>query len=344
MAFQNVPGNARIKTILRASLGRKRVPPALLFAGPEGSGRRETALELAKALNCRRLEDDACDDCPSCRAIGAGNHPDIIEVIKLPWDPDKDNNGAEGNGPMNIDNIRIKQTKRMIELAHMKPMIGRKRVFLIGNADEMEEAAAQSSLKILEEPPESAQFILITSKLDALPPTITSRCRTLAFQPVAFDEIVDDLRGRGVEEAEARIIASVARGNLDQARELGENWEDAREKREEAWNLFRSILGGSPDFLEWFASLRKTAVKDELEKILVQFQGFLRDLLLLGESAESAGLFNPDLEGSLRAIAPVSDPERVLRMSAAVDGALLSMERNANAALLAGAFYARMTG
>ena len=80
MAFKDIAGNKGIKRILHLALERGRVPNSLVFGGPEGVGKTAMALTLAKALNCADLTTDACDECPSCRAIDAGSHPDVMVI------------------------------------------------------------------------------------------------------------------------------------------------------------------------------------------------------------------------------------------------------------------------
>jgi DNA polymerase-3 subunit delta' len=344
MAFARIPGNAGIKSILRSALRRKRVPPTLLFAGPEGVGQRETALELAKALNCLQLVDDACDTCASCRTIEDGCHPDVIDVKKLPVKNDRHKNADSDEEAKEVTVIKIEQMREAIGLAAMKPMTARKRVFLIDDASEMSPDSANSSLKILEEPPSYAQFILITSNPDQLLPTIKSRCQTFDFGPISTEEMVAVLRQRGFAEGQARTMAQVVQGNYQRAMKM--DWDDVQAERATAWELFRSMIrdeDGSA-FVRRFAFGRKSASREELEATLELFVGFLRDLLLLGETDGSGRLFNPDFEDALREVASFLEPGRVLRMLSAVDGALYFLDKNMNAGLLAGTFYARMTG
>ncbi|MCX6566883.1 MAG: hypothetical protein NTW38_10780 [Candidatus Aminicenantes bacterium] len=365
MAFDQIPGNVPLKDILRSALRRKSVLPSLLFCGSEGAGQRETARELAKAFNCERQSDDACDECPSCRAINAGNHPDIIDVIDLPRkmekdesdDKDKaentaddDKSGAEDSGNESDDkgkkkkNIVIDQIRKAIELALMKPMIGRKRVFLIDDASEMKDAAANASLKILEEPPAFTQFILITSNPDLLLPTIRSRCQLFVFGPVGTGEIVAVLRERGLDEVRSRVVASTVRGNYQKARTM--DWDEFFEERGQAWELFRAILTGKDgtEFIRRFSGGRKPASREEMEATLDLFRGFGRDLLLLGETGEAGGLLNPDLEDGLRELASAVESGRALRLIRAVDSAMVSLDKYANIRLMTSVLFARMTG
>jgi len=373
MAFADIPGNDKIKDILRSALRRERkegravVLPTLLLAGAEGAGQREIALELAKALNCETKGDDACDACDSCRKTDAGVHPDVIDIKQLPRKKDKDEaengsepadgedvEGAETNGETEAENISekfyVNQVREAIKLAYLKPMIGRKRFFLIDDASRMDPPVANALLKILEEPPDYVQFILIASNVDLLLPTIVSRCQTLTFAPVPYDDLAAVLRGRGFEEADARAGARLARGNYRKARTM--DWEDVRAEREEAWRLFRAIVGGDngAEFLRLFGAAGKPSRKKKEEQNrewkarLASFSELSRDLLLIAETGRTAGLFNPDFEDGLRELAPAVGYGRALRMVRAVDSAIASVDENLNRRLQASVLFARMTG
>ena len=104
MAFHDIPGNDRIKKILRLSLVRRRVPNSLLFSGPEGVGKHRLALELAKALVCLERTDDACGACANCLAASGGALPDVLEI-----------------GPAKSV-ITIDQIRELKEIAYSRPM------------------------------------------------------------------------------------------------------------------------------------------------------------------------------------------------------------------------------
>lgn len=373
MAFADIPGNEKIKAILRSVLRRKRaedrlvILPTLLFAGAEGAGQRETALELAKALNCETAGDDACGACDSCRKIDAGLHPDVIDIKKLPRKKDKDETRSDkekaadeddesphltGRAETELipDKFYMDQVREAIKLAYLKPMIGRKRLFLIDDASKMEPPAANALLKILEEPPDFTQFILIASNVDLLLPTIVSRCQVLSFAPIPFEDIAALLRGRGFDEAGARTAARLTGGNYRQA--LVMKWEDVRARRDRAWELFRLILAGPvpTDFLRIFGSTGRASRKkdggDVLEwpDMLEHFSAFARDLLLIAETGGTSGLFNPDFEAGLRELAPAVGRDRALSLVRTIDTAIAAVDDNLNRRLQASVLFARMTG
>ena len=157
MSFSDIVGNGRIKRILGKALERGRLPNSLLFAGPQGVGKIDTALVAAKALNCLTLTADACEACEACTAITKGNHPDVMRI-----EPEK-------------EILKIEQMRILKEAAYLRPMVGRKRVFIVEREESMNSEAANSLLKVLEEPPAFSHIFLITSNPFIILPTIRSR-------------------------------------------------------------------------------------------------------------------------------------------------------------------------
>jgi DNA polymerase-3 subunit delta' len=326
MAFQDIPGNDRIKKILKLALGRGRVPNSLLFGGPEGVGKHRMALELAKALVCLERTDDACGVCSNCAAIAGGALPDVLEI-------------APAKSVITIDQMR-----ELKEIAGSRPMTARARVFIIDPADKLGSDASDSFLKVLEEPALATHFFLVSAKPDLLLGTIRSRCQTLAFQPVADEDIMNVLRSSGMEEEKARLLTLFVRGNLERARDI--DWDAVQEKRRAAWELFRALVTrtGSVAFLRRFAFSRKSETKEELPQTLEVFASFARDSLLLLEGAGPGLLFNPDYESEMRACLPSLDPERAVRIIRAIETAEDGLGRSFNLGLLATSFYSQATG
>ena len=331
MAFKDIAGNDRIKHILRTALRRHRLPNSLLFSGPAGVGKTATAVNVAKALNCRTLEDDACDACASCWAIG--------EAAK---DPER-----EGLAPdvmfisieENKKKIAIEQIRLLKQMAYLRPMSARVRVFIVRGADAMSDDASNSILKVLEEPPSASTLILVTEKPHLILPTIRSRCRTLEFSLVAREEIAKALVAGGQPADRANLIALLSNGSMETA--LDQDWDEILESRQRAWELFRALLagGGGTDFLQEFAFVTRAMGGEDLQWTLEIFASFARDLILIGEGGAGRLLFNPDLEGELRQAAELGSLRRLQSCLASVDAALAGLDRNMNLNLLATAFY-----
>ncbi|OGD28384.1 MAG: DNA polymerase III subunit delta' [Candidatus Aminicenantes bacterium RBG_13_63_10] len=320
MAFKDVAGNVRIKRILKLALERTRVPNSLLFCGPEGVGKKAMALTLAKTLNCLNLTTDSCDACPSCKAIDKGVHPDVMVIA------------AEKQ------EIKIEQTRFLKQMAYLRPMTGKKRVFIVADASGMSDAAANSLLKVLEEPPLHSHLILVTASPFLLFPTILSRCQTLAFSAIGREELEEILLERNFGPEQARILSLLVGGNLERAMDL--EWEEVQSLKEESWALFEALVSGdrSALFLERFGALAK-AVQEEFGQTLELFSSFVRDILLLRLGGDPQFLLNPDFEPRLREVAAAWTVRRVLGVLEELDFVLTELPKNLNKGLLATTFF-----
>ncbi len=321
MSFDNVLGNGRVKSILRLALEKNRLPNSLLFHGPEGVGKRNLALALAKAVNCERKGDEACDKCSACLAISGGRFPDVQEI--------------KPSGQV----IKVEHVREMRQAAYMRPMAGRKRVFIISEADKMNEESSNTVLKILEEPPFFSHFILVTDKLHLILPTIKSRCQALRFVPVGKEVIAGALREKGFGEDQARIVSLFVGGNLEEALEL--SWDDIQEARREAWDLFVSLAKPEEPsrFLRRYGFAQRSLIREDLEKRLGIMASFCRDMALIKEGGDISLLLNPDFEEELRALEGSWSLEKVRGFLRVIDGAFSGFARNLNMSLIACAFY-----
>jgi DNA polymerase-3 subunit delta' len=326
MALQDIPGNSRIKEILARALVRGRVPNSLLFCGPAGVGKRRMALELAKALNCREARGDACGRCDSCRAIEAGTLPDVMEIA-----PEK-------------SVITIEQVRGLKEVAYLRPMTARTRVFIVDKADKMKPEASNALLKVLEEPPLFSHILLVTANPSLLLTTIRSRCQTLSFIPLSAAEVETALCAEGCDADRARILSLLAQGSLGRALEADRD--DVLAKRRAAWDLFRALVtrSGAPAFLRIFAFQRKNDVKDAFSETLEFFASFARDSLLAAEGGEAGLLINQDFESEVRECSSILGTERAVRLAEAIEAARGGLDRSLNMGLLATSFYSQTTG
>ncbi|HAZ47546.1 MAG TPA: DNA polymerase III subunit gamma/tau, partial [Cyanobacteria bacterium UBA11369] len=164
--FSELVGQDAIATALTNAVTHSKIAPAYLFSGPRGTGKTSSARILAKSLNCLNNETPTaspCGQCSSCRDIANGTALDVLEL-----------DAASNNG---VDQIR-----EICTGAHLAPVSGRYKIYVVDEAHGLSGAAAQALLKTLEEPPERVVFILCTTEPQKLPNTIISRCQRFNFR------------------------------------------------------------------------------------------------------------------------------------------------------------------
>ena len=314
--WPRVIGQRRVKESLLAARRSGRLPHAYLFYGGEGVGKDAAALELARALRCERGGEEACGECSSCVRIGAMQHPDVHLIIPLPrGSQEKDDDepmakltdgdvrlvqeqlrlkGADPYHRIQIPKanvIKINSIREIRRESSMSTSDHRTRVFIISGADAMNDAASNTLLKTLEEPPGDTMFILTTSHREALLPTILSRCQNVRFDPLTEDEIRAALIGRGhIEEVRATLLARLAGGSYARALELSES--DLMGQRAEVVDFIRKSLGGKTlDLVELIERMSETKERDVHVRFLTLVLLWFRDALVL---RQGAGVINID--------------------------------------------------
>jgi DNA polymerase-3 subunit delta' len=233
VSFSSIKDQSIPVRLLRNVIRLHRVPNGLLFWGPEGVGKRYTAMEFAKAVNCEAKLGDACGECLSCRKIEHGNHPDL----KI---------------------IRPSGKARNNELAAYRPFGGGRRVVIIEQAECMNASSANHFLKTLEEPPSETTFVLLTDAPGRLLPTIRSRCQQVRFGTLGPETIAELLlRERDLPSSVADAIAALSQGQMSRAIDLVDS-----EKRDVVLSVTERLHGGDDSHLRSQAELIKERVAD----------------------------------------------------------------------------------
>jgi len=199
MSWQRIRGHDAIVQEFTQAVRRGRLGQAYLFTGPPGVGKRLFATELAKVLLCERATPEqwqACDECASCRLVAAGTHPDLVTASR----------------PEDKNELPIAAIRELCRGLALKPARDRGKVAIVDDADDLNEEAANSFLKTLEEPPPHSTLILVGTAADLQLPTIVSRCQLVHFAPLADDVLADLLRARGVDDP-ALIRRAVKQGS-----------------------------------------------------------------------------------------------------------------------------------
>ena len=209
-------GHEKVWERFRKSYCNDRLASTYLFVGRAGIGKRTVAVQLAKTLLCDNLsaEFSACDHCPSCKLVNAGNHPDLISIAK-----------PEGKNFIPLESlIGDREHRRRAGLCHdisLTPFYGRRKVAIIDDADFLNVEGANCLLKTLEEPPESSILILISTSEHRQLPTILSRSQIVRFQDLAREQIAKILTAQSlVGDVEQERLVDAANGSVEVALKL----------------------------------------------------------------------------------------------------------------------------
>jgi DNA polymerase-3 subunit delta' len=277
--------------------------PALLFTGPEGSGKEHTAIDFARRLCCERsprcsLEGDLCE---SCRRALALEHPGIHLVYPTPTQGSGEKEGDdEGDVAKILEtkrddifavpafpkkvSVRIARARSVIRRAYSKPFGSRYNVFVFADAHALREEAQNALLKLVEEPPSHGALIFITPNPDTILPTIRSRCQRVRFAPLE-DGVVKRILVEyyGVSRETAEAVASLSRGDIRRARQLASDADgDARER---AFNLL-SNLTDEPDswVVEQAVAIARSTNRDSAARFLDDLAVAFRDVMARDET------------------------------------------------------------
>ena len=309
--FDQLTGNSRVKAVLKRMLINNRLPGAMLFTGEEGVGKKLFALEVARALNCRTPKDhEACGVCSSCTRTMKLNYPqreDAEEWTQIIWTDHPDVGLVVA--PKRV--LRVEQMRQIEKEANFRPFEGKARVFLIDEADKLNDASANALLKVLEEPPKTSHLILITARPAMLLPTILSRCQMIRFSPLRPEEIESHLLTNKLVDAKtARLRARAAGGSMGRA--LSGDLVTFTSQRKAMLKVLNALAinDDRADLLRSAEQLNEAQYKEEFEERLEVLETLIRDAWMLSLGVESAQLVNEDLSVELREISKKIDSSR----------------------------------
>ena len=193
--WENINGQTEAVSYLKGLVQNNALSHAYLFIGPSGVGKFTTAQVLAAVLNCENLGENGCGRCSSCLKIFRQVHPDVFYIE------------PEGNF------ITIDQIRELKNRALLKPHEGNVKIFILDEVERLNSPAANALLKILEEPPPYLLFVLIAENLEALLPTIVSRCQLIRFRAIRQDYLESLLVANyGRTDEEAKLVTRLTGG------------------------------------------------------------------------------------------------------------------------------------
>lgn len=302
--WDSVLGHEQNKEFLQNFLQREARPHALLFCGAEGLGKKKLALEFAKTFLCLNGKGD--DGCEACRLLnfadGNVSHPDFILVERLPEKRD----------------LSIEQMRELAKQAAFAPVLSKNKICIVEDADRLTEAAANSFLKLLEEPPAGWLIILLASSEDKLLTTILSRVVKLRFNPLAVADVKKLLLERGVAAEASEVLARISEGSVGTALNLNE--QNALEYRQTALSFLEAL---PLEFPMNYVTDRTWVVKYERAEAMLfvkLLQLLLRDMLFI-KTGVTVNLYNCDVQENLTALSDGWQPQGLKKALAATNDA-----------------------
>lgn len=349
MAFRDVVNQDHAVLLLRTAVRMDKIGHAYLLVGPAGVGRRTLAMAFAQLVNCERPDGDACGGCGPCRKIAAGNHPDV-RVLDIANGRFLETPGKEYKGK----DIPIDQIRALRQDAAFPPYEGKRKVYIIADAERMNQSASNSLLKVLEEPTARVTFMLIAESSVALLPTIVSRCQLVRCTFLRADEIERALvEHHRISPERARVLSVLADGRLGRALEWARS-EERLEARERLLDLLPALdRGDLLTRLDAAEALLKEAQllarrdaadpatketqrgeADVLPELLDLAEYWYRDLLVWRQLAQPALLTNRDRQAQIARLAPDYTDAALGARIAAIEEAKDGLKRNVNARLV----------
>lgn len=262
--FKDIIGQEQIKDHLTHTIEQGKISHAYVINGERFSGKEFIANVFAMALQCEHPDGvEPCQQCHSCKQALSGNQPDIIRVTH------------EKPNTIGVDDIR---TQINTDIA-IKPYSSPRKIYMIQEGEKMTAQAQNALLKTLEEPPSYAVILILTTNMDALLPTILSRCVVLNMKPVRDDLVkkylMEELQ---IPDYKANVCVAFARGNLGKARQLASS-EEFDHIKEEAVSMLKYVQ--DMEINEMLAAIKKIQeYKFDVEDYLDILAIWYRDVLL----------------------------------------------------------------
>ncbi len=299
MNLNSFAQNEKAKKTLLDMVQKKRITHAVLLAGPRGVGKKTFARLLAAAVLCGK--DTPCFDCASCKKVLEGKHPDVIEITEY----------------IKPRSFSVDEVRRIRREAYISPNESEKRIFILANAESMGVEAQNALLKIIEEPPPHAVFILTVQDTGALLPTVLSRVVTVPINPVDDDVVEEFVKEKTNDQKLINIACALSQGSVGRAVEIVEN-DSLKKAADTAIEVVKSAVRG--DRYETLKLLSAVASSSEIFDILDFMVAILENAM-----TQKTDVISQQINCSSK---------RTMKMLEAVINAKRSMTFNVNKSLL----------
>ena len=311
--FQDIIGHGQIIEHLQNAIRLDKVSHAYIFNGPDKSGKMMLAEAFAAALQCEKKGTEGCMECHSCRQAASHNQPDIIYVTH------------EKTNTVSVDDIRRKVNQDIA----VKPYSSRYKIYIIDEAEKMNQQAQNALLKTIEEPPAYAVILLLTTNADLFLPTILSRCIQLNLKPAASAVIKEHLMKKyQVPDYQADISAAFAQGNVGRAIQLAssEHFNDLKDSAVQLMKRVKDI-----DVYEMGEAVRqigeyKMSINDYFDIMLIWY----RDVLMYKATMDVNGLIFKEQAHDIKKQASHSSYHGIQEILEALEKAKIRLNANVN--------------
>lgn len=311
--FKDIVGHEQIIEHLKTAIEMGKVSHAYILNGPDLSGKMMIAEAFARALLCEKQDPDGCGECRSCRQSDDRNNPDIIYVKH-----DKPNT-------ISVDDIRTQLNNDIV----IKPYSNQYKIYIVDEAEKMNQQAQNALLKTIEEPPVYAVIMLLTTNADSFLQTIRSRCITLNLKSVKNDVIKSYLMTeKKIPDYQADVCAAFAQGVVGKAIKLASS-DDFNELKESALSLIKRL--DDIDLYEMGEAIKqisdyKLQVQDYFDLITVWY----RDVLYMKATNDVNGLIFKDEVYDIKKQASKHSYHGIETIIEALDKAKLRINANVN--------------
>ncbi|MDE6902682.1 MAG: DNA polymerase III subunit delta [Lachnospiraceae bacterium] len=311
--FTDIVGQEQLKEHLQNAIAMNKVSHAYIINGERNAGKEFIAKVFAMALQCEQKEAEPCGECHSCKQALSNNQPDIIYI------------SHEKPNTIGVEDIRAQINNDIV----IKPYSSPRKIYIVNEGEKMTPQAQNALLKTLEEPPEYAVILILTTNVEALLPTVLSRCVVLNMKPVS-DALVKKylMEQLGVPDYKANICVAFARGNIGKAKLLASS-EEFEKVKDEAISLVKNI--NDMEIHEIVKAIKKISeYKFDVNDYLDILMAWYRDVLFFKATKDVNSLvFKEEIQQIMR-VSDRSTYEGIETIVNALQSAKKRLEANVN--------------